>query len=163
MPTSSMHTVFGSACRCAKVSKRVVIVLDERESLVGVDRVLDGLERFGPSVICWEHKEGANPPMVPFVRTVPQAYVSPEAPVAQREPSVQSEPINLPISSQPTPGQPTPSELRLVGEAKEPVPAKPIVTAQSNKSSGPITSSDVLNADELDALLAGELGKGRGK
>jgi len=151
MPTSSMHTVFGSACRCVKVSQRVVIVLDGRKSLVGVDRVLDGLERFGPGVICWEHVEGANPPMVPVVRTVPLAHVQPE-PVLVPESVLVPEPRAV--------SKPTPSELRLVGDT-QPDPTKP--AAEPIKRERVISSSDVLNADELDALLASEIGNGRGK
>ncbi|MGV6814198.1 MAG: hypothetical protein ACWA5W_04205, partial [Phycisphaerales bacterium] len=64
----SQHAAFGSACRCAKDARRVVLVLDEPKKLMGVDRVLDGLERFAPSVICWEHESKANPPMRPIVR-----------------------------------------------------------------------------------------------
>lgn len=150
MPAASIHTVFASACRCSKTAKRAVIVLDGRESLSGVDRVLDGLERFSPAVICWEHQPGANPPMVPVVRAVAI--------------EVQSEPKST--ESDPVVGRKSAgSKLRLVGEddLKDRKPKVSIPTTPSN-GGGTISSMDVLNADELDALLAGELGdEPRGK
>ena len=158
---SSTHRVFAAACHAQGFAKRVVIVLDKRDELTQVDRVIDGLERFGPSVICWEHQEGANPPMVPIVRTVSK-------PVATDVPTVSTSPVrSKPIA----PSYKKPSTLRLVGEEpdeeKEAVPARAATTTSSIKSevsvskSGSINTRDVLDADELNALLAGEMGEGR--
>jgi len=144
---TSKHAAFAAACSSAKVANRVVVVLDDRDSLDGVDRVLDGLERYGPSVICWEHCVGANPPMIPIVRTpVPKAVVE-----AVVEPESGSG-----VSKSSTSAS---STLRLVGDNDQ--TSRPTVTLPKVSKGGQISSSDVLNADELDALLAGEMGQGR--
>lgn len=145
---TSKHAVFAAACQCDQSANRVVIVLDDRDSLVGVDRVLDGLERFGPGVICWEHCPGANPPMVPVVRTVvPKPKVQVQQDQAGHVPHV--------------PGRDIPAaKLRLVSE-NESTANKPVKLPRPMSKGGIISSSDVLNADELDALLAGEMGEGR--
>ncbi len=136
-PVSSKHAVFAAACRYAKTARRVVIVLDDRALLVGVDRVLDGLDRFSPGVICWEYVAEANPPMVPVVR-----MSSPNAGQTRpKEPVVQDE-------------ERAPTKLRLVQEASGP-------ETPSVQPNAPMRASDVLNADELDALLAGEIGESR--
>ena len=139
----SQHAAFGSACRCAKDAKRVVLVLDEPETLVGVDRVLDGLERFAPSVICWEHESNANPPMRPVVRMTEE-----KSSVKQDRISDDSLDQNQGLAS---PEKPV--ELRLVSD--QPNQENPVSRPQP--VSGPLRASDVLNADELDALLAGEM------
>ena len=141
--------MFGTACRCVKSAKRVVIVLDDRDELVGVDRVIDGLERYGPDVICWEHCPDANPPMVPIVRLAAMAKAMP-----------------VPLPAPQSVSKPS-STLRLVGEEDQPISQpmsqsinKPTINIPKNRT---ISSSDVLDADELDALLAGELGQGKRK
>lgn len=154
-PASSMHQAFAGACSSAKSAHRVVLVLDDQSRLVGVERVLDGLERFAPEVICWEHKIGENPPMVPVVREG-VAQTSVPAPISDSG-------SRMAQSSRSS--VPTPNKLRLVGEETEPAPVAP--QAQTPKislpkrASGALSSSDVLDADELNALLAGEFGKGR--
>lgn len=149
---TSKHAVFAAACQCDQSANRVVIVLDDRESLVGVDRVLDGLERFGPGVICWEHCPGANPPMVPVVRTV--------EPKAQVQQDQQDHADHVPGRDIPA------AKLRLVNENEtnenQSTANKPAVKLlRPIPKGGTISSSDVLDADELDALLAGEMGEGR--
>jgi hypothetical protein len=140
MPTSSPHTALAGACQAAKSAKRVVLVLDHRELLAELDRVLLALDRFAPSVICWEHRHDANPPMVPLVRfTEPEddAEIPSHGPAKHR-------------AEQP---------LRLVGETQgqqEELRSK-IPTAKIT----PLSARDVLDADELDALLAGEMSEGR--
>ncbi len=153
LPTASKHTAFAAACRCAKVSKRVVIVLDDQDSLVDVERVLSAMERFCPEVICWVHTEGANPPIVPVVRTVDEvesdSIRSESSAVVQ---SAQSRSVPSRSTGSSTTDSPSASPLRLVG------------TKPSVESKAPINTRDVLDADELDALLAGEMGDGkRGK
>ena len=149
--------MFAAACKSDKSADRVVVVLDDRESLIDVDRVLDALERFGPGVICWEHCEGANPPMVPFVRTVVE------------QPEVQAEPE----LTETVPGRNIASpKLRLISneqsnnQSNTESGAKsglhtPTVSLPNLPKNGTISSCDVLNADELDALLSGEMGEGR--
>jgi len=136
------HAVFAACSVCKDAAARTVLLLDARGELEGVDRVLGALERFGPGVICWEHRVGANPPMVPVVQR-PMPVVTPSEPL----PSVRT-------------GQPMP--LRLVGKPdaesrREPTPSPEIPSMPLKR--GPINARDVLDADELDALLAGELGK----
>tara|TARA_R110002072_G_scaffold150953_8_gene299979 strand:- start:524 stop:1123 length:600 start_codon:yes stop_codon:yes gene_type:complete len=144
-PVSSKHAVFAAACRYAKTARRVVIVLDDRASLVGVDRVLDGLDRFSPGVICWEYVADANPPMVPVVRMSSPIAGDPRP----KEPAAQ--PDAQPVVKV---EENTPTKLRLVQEASGP-------EAPSVQPNAPMRASDVLNADELDALLAGEVGESR--
>lgn len=153
---SSAHRVFASACSAQGFAKRVVIVLDKRDELTQVDRVIEGLERFGPGVLCWEHQEGANPPMIPIVRSVSKPVVSKQSTTTVLIGALQSRFTKAP------------SALRLVGdepdsdEVPSPARAVPIQTpAKSPKTSGSISSRDVLDADELNALLAGEMGEGR--
>ena len=148
MPTASLHTAFAVACRCAKTAKRVVIVLDDRESLVGVDRLLDALDRFAPSVICWEHRPNANPPMLPVVRETP---------------SIPSKPEPRPAAERTTAGANTDAKLRLVCEEESGTQSPTVSLPDSFSQKGPISSRDVLDADELDALLAGEFGQDRGR
>ena len=151
-PVTSMHQAFAGACSSAKSAHRVVLVLDDRSGLVGVDRVLDGLERFAPEVICWEHLVGENPPMVPVVRDI---VVQPAAP--QLAPQ-SAEPMRSTA--------PNANKLRLVGDEPESGDASTEAPKISlpKRASGMLSSSDVLDADELDALLAGEFGQGqRGK
>ncbi len=142
---SSQHAVMAAACSLAKSAKRVVLVLDGREELVGVDRVLDALERFSPATICWEHDPGANPPMVPVVR------IAVEQPIPTQLNEQTGEQKSGSAKDRPA------VDLRLVSEpedqdADKPKAIKPI------RSTGALRSSDVLNDEELNALLAGELG-----
>ena len=137
---SSQHAVVAAACSLAKSAKRVVLVLDGRDELVGVDRVLDALERFSPTTICWEHQPEANPPMVPVVRTVVEEPM-PKQPEQIIHSTRDAKPIDLRLV-------PEPESL----DANTPKALKPI------RSGGTLRSSDVLNDDELNALLAGELG-----
>ncbi len=151
MPTASIHTVFASACRDTKSAKRVVIVLDDRSALVGVDRLLDALDRFAPSVICWEHRHDANPPMVPVVRPTSNTPSEPIPPAGRTMISTSAQPDAKPDA-----------KLRLVGE-EEGIGQRPAVSLpKACDQKIPANARDVLDADELDALLAGEFGEDRG-
>jgi hypothetical protein len=134
------HLAFSAACHAAKSAKRVVLVLDGRESLPNVEAIVGALPRFSPRVLCWAHEPGANPPLVPLVQPVkpapPKQSVPAPSPVSDRKP----------VSNPETKSEE--SKLRLVREA-EPVAQKP---------KQPLSARDVLDADELDALLAGEAG-----
>lgn len=146
------HSVFAAACACDGRARRTVIVLDDRDALNGVERVLSALKRFGPGVICWEHREGLNPPMVPIVQ--------PEKPAKSVENGVAA--ATKPVSQAPPPN------LRLVGE---PASAQPDHAQEARSTPGPVKSRlaapisarDVLDADELDALLASEMGEKPGR
>ena len=142
---SNQHAVVAAVCRLAESANRVVLVLDERDDLVGVDRVLDAIDRFSPATICWEYQPGSNPPMVPVVRIMGALKVS--------DPELETEPLQAVESS----GDAGPVDLRLVPQPErlgddERKSLKPI------KSTGALKSSDVLDDDELNALLAGEMG-----
>lgn len=132
------HTAFASAQRAARAAKRTVIVLDTRPELHDVERLINALERFTPRVLCWAHEPGANPPLVPLVQ--------PPAPKAARK-------------SEPQASNRQTAPLRLVGqdntEQQEHHEPAPTVKA---RTAAPLSARDVLDADELDALLAGELG-----
>lgn len=148
------HSVFAAACACQGVAQRVVIVLDQRPKLHGVDRVLLSLERFAPTVICWAHQPGANPPMVPVVSP------SRAKPAPRFEHGVRDEHKTPAATASVRPAAP----LRLVGQGeppeREPTPSPepaPVTVQVKQPTAGPISARDVLDADELDALLAGEL------
>jgi hypothetical protein len=132
------HTAFAAADRVSKSARRTVLVLDTRVELPDVDRVILSLERFLPRVLCWGFEPGANPPLVPIVQTSSSRPTAAEP----REPISSS-------SSNPAP-------LRLVGQ--EAVSQAESAQTPSKTPSRPLTASDVLDADELDALLAGEMG-----
>lgn len=137
------HTAFAAANRVSQSAKRTVIVLDTKDELHDVERTISAIERFLPRVLCWAHEPGANPPLVPLVQ--------PAASTPRREPA--------PVSA---PHQPAP--LRLVGqdsddpEERETHQTREPETAVKTAPSAPLSARDVLDADELDALLAGELG-----
>ncbi len=159
MPTASIHTVFAVACRYAKSAKRVVIVFDDRSALIGADRLLDALERFAPSVICWEHRHDANPPMVPVVPVVPILPRVRQTPVPSS--SSESEPTNL--AERTVIGTQAKAKLRLVGDDESDSSKSAVSLPKASDQKVPINARDVLDADELDALLAGELGEEPGQ
>lgn len=137
------HTAFAAANRVAQSARRTVIVLDTRDELHDVERTISAIERFLPRVLCWAHQPGANPPLVPLVQ--------PAASKPTREPT-------------PTPARQHPVPLRLVGRDGD--PQEETETRQQQEPTAavktapraPLSARDVLDADELDALLAGELG-----
>jgi hypothetical protein len=142
------HTAFAAAQRVAKSAKRTIIVLDTRDELQDAQRLIASIERFTPTVLCWAHEPGANPPLVPLVQ--PRKTPKPAPSVPQ-------------VTSTKKPAAP----LRLVGhddteptEESTPKAVSPMSTppAPSPTPRAPISARDVLDADELDALLAGELG-----
>lgn len=131
------HLAFSAACKVANTARRVVLVLDGRESLPNVDAIVGALPRFSPRVLCWAHVPGANPPLVPLVQPPKAAGPKPGLPI---------QPAKAP--SPPAAASCDESKLRLVRDA-EPAASKP---------RQPLSARDVLDADELDALLAGEAG-----
>lgn len=160
------HTAFAAACSVAQTARRTILVLEASDQLSDIDSVCSALERFAPSVLCWAHHPGANPPLVPLVQ--------PKASTPQRP---KPEPATEPAAFKGTPATP----LRLVGRREESPeithtktddkthdqeqaqqPKAPQVQqspqVQHAKQAAPLSSRDVLDADELDALLAGELG-----
>ena len=135
---SDAHTAFAAADRVSKTASRTVVVLDTEDELPESERVIGSLERFTPGVLCWGFEPGANPPLVPIVQPAPAVSESPK-----------------PIASASAPSA-APAPLRLVGQDQEAAPApKAIPTPPPGRA---LTASDVLDAEELDALLAGEMG-----
>lgn len=143
------HTAFAAACSAAQTARRTILVLEMSDQLSDIDRVCSALERFAPSVLCWAHHPSANPPLVPLVQTKASAPQRSELKAASqaRKPA---------------------APLRLVGQREE-NPATPLDTpvdevkaeqtiAKQTQRAAPTSARDVLDADELDALLAGELG-----
>lgn len=134
----SEHAAFASACRCAPLARRTVIVLDTRELLTGVDRVLSALERFAPGVICWAYRHGANPPMIPVVQHPGASDRAQGAAGVVPKPGV---------------GTRSGPALRLTGQGE---PGTRGADRMRARTGGAINARDVLDADELDALLGGE-------
>lgn len=144
------HTAFAAACHAAQSARRTILVLEQRQHLREVDRICAALERFAPSVLCWAHEPSANPPLVPLVQP------KDDKPSPQKTVAEQQTPTSSPTSLQTSP-------LRLVGlqedkpaaeaTSHEPQAAEPNISRRA-----PINARDVLDADELDALLSGEMG-----
>lgn len=153
------HTAFASVRAAARVARRTILVLDTREALHDCDRVLGALERFAPAVICWAYVPGANPPLVPLVQ--PAKGITPPPPRAAGYPA---------------------APLRLVGQPQnngshqtEDQRSEPVKPTGMPRPMQPLNARDVLEPDELDALLTDstptresrrgdpDRGKGRGK
>ena len=138
------HESFARVCNDAKTGRSCILVLDGEEPRSMGDRLMDAMERFAPAGVCWEHAPGANPPIRPVVGTLGGAI----------DRAIEPAPAPEPVEPAPfiEPAGPSPA-LRLA-----PAPE------QSPKPSpgGHVSAKDVLNADELDALLASELPKKNG-
>ncbi|MFG0245115.1 MAG: hypothetical protein ACF8MF_03570 [Phycisphaerales bacterium JB052] len=150
------HTAFAAASTASRAAKRTILVLDTRETLHDVDRVLGALERFAPQVLCWAHAPGANPPLVPLVQpqSGSRSGSQSESQSANRSGSKSKDTPSVQSDHPPSP-------LRLVGqtaavenEEQQATPAKQQAAAVKAQ---PLSARDVLDADELDALLAGEM------
>ena len=138
------HIAFAAACRTRGTARRTILVLEARDQLHDVDQICSALERFAPDVLVWAHEPGANPPLVPLV----QHRASKPKRVEMTPPKASS--VSAP--------------LRLVGQSEQSSSARSQeagadeVRGEPVKRSAPMSARDVLDADELDALLAGELG-----
>lgn len=139
------HTAFASVRAAARVARRTILVLDTGETLSDTERVLSALERFAPGVICWAHTPGANPPLVPLVQT--RTGIRPTPPRSAGRPSAPLRLVGRSATADST--APGPEQQR-----SEPDPVKPSPAANPTQ---PLNARDVLDADELDALLAGEI------
>lgn len=130
--SGSGHEVLGIACaqqqRIDTGGMGLILVLDMAGldgGLEDQDRVLEAMERFCPSGLVWVYEEGANPPLRGFVEKV-------EAKGVPTERSV--DPVRAPATR-----KVEPPVLRLAGRD------------ESQKE--PLRASDVLDQDELAALL----------
>ena len=122
--TDSRHEALAVACVAHRKGEALVVVLDRADDLHQRERTLESIERFAPGALVWVFDERANPPLRAFV---PQAAPAPR-PAA---------PPPRPASAGGPRSGPKPPGLRLTGSEPD----------------GPISSADVLNQDELDALL----------
>lgn len=139
------HEAFARVCNDAREGRKTILVLDGDEPRSMGDRLIAAMERFTPAAVCWNHLPGANPPIVPIVGPLESAIgaASSGARIEHEEP-VAPEPA--PESTPQATVTPTP-KLKLT----DPVP--------SPARRSPMNAKDVLDADELDALLAQEMPK----
>jgi len=123
--TPSAHEALAAACLARRRGLAPVVVLDR---IVPAPRFREALDRFAPSALLWTHDPAANPPLGAFVEPKPPAAPPPE--------SATPETATPEIASRPQPRPTDPPALRLTGDpGREP------------------TSADILDRDELEALL----------
>lgn len=102
----------------------LIVVLDAGDpELPDQSRVLESLERFAPSALVWIYQEGANPPLRGLVQKETKA---------ESKSGIQDQPDSTQLAESRPP-------LRLAG------------TNETCKQ--PLRASDVLEQDELSALL----------
>lgn len=142
------HIAFAAACSTANSARRTILVLDKRDQLHDVDRICNALERFAPDVLIWSHEPGANPPLVPLVQ--PRASKPKRLEPATPKASSAAAPLRLV-------GQPEQSSANRSQQAGADNPADETKGLPVQRPAT-LNARDVLDADELDALLAGELG-----
>ena len=130
--SGSGHEVLGIACaqqqRIDAGGMGLILVLDgagESDGLEDQDRVLEAMERFCPSGLVWVYEEGANPPLRGVVEKgkATRPVVEP-----MRRPAIQCA---------------EPPVLRLAGQDE----------GDQGSTKKPLQTSDVLDQDELAALL----------
>ena len=108
----------------------LIVVIDGcGGELAEQSRVLEAMERFCPSALVWVYEDGANPPLRGFVEK------SKAASVAVQEPAAKLSVENARPETRPT--------LRLSGTGEN----------GTNGSGQVMNASDVLDGDELSALL----------
>ena len=143
VPCDDPHEAFARICNDSRLGRRAILVLTGEEPRQLGERLMDAMERFAPDSVCWEHVPGANPPIRPVVGTLGGAIDRVIEPTPKPEPTESAPAERM---------KPAPA-LRLT-----PAPAQ----APKPSGNGQVSAKDVLNADELDALLAGELPKNHG-
>jgi len=124
--TDSRHEALAVACVAHRSREPLALVLDRADELKDLDRTLESIERFAPGALVWVFDESANPPLRAFV---------PPTSGADRTPEHEQSPIAP--SARPKPGASATPNLRLTGAEPD----------------EPISSADILDQDELDALL----------
>lgn len=120
----------------------LIVVLDGGgEELADQDRVLEAMERFSPTALVWVYEEGANPPMRGLVgRGGKIAGYSGQA-------TIGSAVVQDPRATAPKREEARP-KLRLAGRTEDRA-----VGRTGDRSGEGLTASDVLDGDELAALL----------
>ena len=122
--SGSGHEVLAIGCREQQKGRGLIVVLDGGGAeLREQGRVIEGMERFCPSALVWVYEEGANPPLRGFVEKHESVIPDPAGSVSPKEVGRKAE---------------QPPVLRLAG---------------TNGSSNVLRASDVLDQDELRALL----------
>ncbi|MBL4590527.1 MAG: hypothetical protein JKY96_01065 [Phycisphaerales bacterium] len=138
LESANPHEVFARICNDERGGRKPILVLDGDGPRSLGDRLIDAMERFTPAAVCWNHLPGANPPIQPVVGPLGAAIDAAATPAVEEQ-----APISVPerVVAGPAP------KLRLtepqVGQARR----------------SPVSATDVLDADELDALLAQEMPK----
>lgn len=122
--TDSRHEALSIACVAHRKHRALVVVLDRAPEIIQRDRALEAIERFAPGALIWVYDESANPPLRAFV----------EQPKPEPKARVHQEPAPSP---RPKPRRTAPPGLRLTGSDRD----------------EPVSSADILDQDELDALL----------
>ncbi len=133
--SGSGHEVLAMGCvEQQRGGAGLIVVLDGRGGeLAEQSRVLEAMERFCPSALVWVYEDGANPPLRGFVEK------SKAARVAVQEPAHKSVHKQVQNASAET-ARP---KLRLSGTGG----------LGTNGSGQVMNASDVLDGDELSALL----------
>jgi hypothetical protein len=145
-----VHAAIASAQRASRSADRTIVVLDTLPELHDVDRLVSSIERFLPRALCWSHEPGANPPLVPLVQPKKRTP-TPSMPATHHKPA----PLKL-VGQDPEPDV-GPGRMPSNDQGTQPH-ADPTPMSQSPKPAPTLSARDVLDAEELDALLASEVG-----
>jgi len=129
--SGSGHEVLAMGCvEQQRGGAGLIVVLDGRGGeLAEQSRVLEAMERFCPSALVWVYEDGANPPLRGFVEKSKAAGVAVQKPAHKLVQNASAE------TARP--------KLRLSGTGG----------LGTNGSGQVIKASDVLDGDELSALL----------
>ena len=138
--TGSPHIAGARIIRADRGGARCYLVLDPAAGVMSLASVTRLIERFAPGAVIWAHQPGMNPPIVPYVD--PAEDVCP----SEHDQSASADAVRPTGSDDGSPN------LRIASAS-----AGDSSPGAGSVKSGPVSASDVLNADELDALLAGEL------
>ncbi len=132
------HESFARICNDARAGNRSILVFSGDQARGYSEQIVGAMERFAPSAVCWNHLPGANPPIQPLVGPLGgaiEAAMKPEPKperIPEQKPEASGESVSAP-------------KLRLTA------------SPQGAPKQAPMSAKDVLDADELDALLASEV------
>lgn len=121
--TRSVHRTLAQLAHAQRAGESCVLVLSEPKRIPSLARLTESVERFAPRTLLWSFQLGATPPLGPYAAAKPEPAPEP-APEPHRTERGPSQRPNQPPS------------LRFTGSS----PSAP-------------TSAEILDPDELDALL----------